>query len=663
MKNLKLHIVSAVFILAVFVLVGCTESLDKTVKTGPDVKIVDTGAKDGGRGKHDPTDIAKGPIVEQTVEVEEESKVGEALSGASSEVGSEVRSDVRLKETSKKKEGDHSQGTVDYADAGSVVAEPLQVAREHRVLADAAVGQASAEHYALMQQPVNRRVEAVPMPGHTPPLAHGGTATVNGAAYDAEFYENYGVNPFVDADEDNLSTFAIDVDTASYTNARRYILGGNLPPRAAVRAEEFINYFDYGYESDGKGAFDIHVEGAPSKFSGSAELLQIGVKGLEIDTDNRKDATLTFVIDVSGSMGRENRLGLVKKSLRLLVDELTEADKVAIVVYGSRGRVVMEHRRLSSEADREYILRTIDSLHTEGATNAEEGLKLGYELAAKAYEKGRINRVILCSDGVANVGQTGAEAILKEVEGYADKGIKLSSIGFGMGNFNDVMMEKLGDKGDGHYAYVDTLDEARRVFVENLTGTLQVIAGEVKIQVDFNPNVVRSYRLIGYENRDVADDKFRADDEDGGEIGSGHSVTALYEVKFWEGKSARRVEYEDEEDGREYKKVRRHSDNVATVHVRYADPVTGKVEEVTQGVKKANFKSSFDKASDSLKLAAGAAEFAEILKENHWSKGSSFDDVLDLLHTLGGDLKNDKDVIELTHLVSKAREIKKRTSN
>ena len=356
-------------------------------------------------------------------------------------------------------------------------------------------------------------------------------------------------------------------------------------------------------------------------------------------------------------MNRQDRLGLVKKSLRLLVDELTEHDKVAIVVYGTRGRVIMDHRRLNNKDE---ILRAIDSLRPEGATNAEEGLKLGYELAAKAYEKGRINRVILCSDGVANVGRTGAEAILKEVENYADKGIMLSSIGFGMGNFNDVMLEKLGDKGDGHYAYVDTLDEARRVFVENLTGTLQVIAGDVKVQVDFNSDVVRSYRLIGYENRDVADNKFRDDREDGGEIGSGHSVTALYEVKFWDGKSAA---YYEDEDVLEYKKMRRYSDHVATVHIRYKDPVSGKVEEVTRGVAKSDFKGSFKGASDSLKLAAGAAEFAEILKENHWSKGSSFDDVLDLLHTLSGELRSDRDVIELTHLVSKAREIKKRTVN
>ncbi len=654
MKNMKAHIV--LVLLAVFVVVGCTKSSDKQVRV--EVESEKTTTIKETKGDSDILVKAKpvGSVVKSsTVVAEEELSAGES-----------VPLNTIKSRLSSKKEGDRVGRKVDYAGAEVDSVEAmvrLKVVENNRVRA-----QVAAE--AKAQYEASRRyigIAPMPMPTPIPIKAHGGTATVNDAPYAAEFYENYGVNPFVDADEDNLSTFAIDVDTASYANARRYILGGNLPPRAAVRAEEFINYFDYGYASKGGssngGAFDIYTEGAPSKFSRSASLLRIGVKGFEIDNENRKDATLTFVIDVSGSMAREDRLGLVKKSLRLLVDELTEHDKVAIVIYGSRGRVIMDHRRLD---DKDTILRAIDSLRPEGATNAEEGLKIGYELAAKAYEKGRINRVILCSDGVANVGRTSAESILSEVKAYADKGITLSSIGFGMGNFNDVMLEKLGDKGNGHYAYVDTLDEARRIFVENLTGTLQVIAGDVKVQVDFNPTVVRSYRLIGYENRDVADNKFRDDKEDGGEIGSGHSVTALYEVKFWKGEEARSGGYNnDDEGGRRYNKNRRYSggDGVATVYVRYKDPATGKVQEVAKSIAQSDFRASFDDASDSLKLAAGVAEFAEILKENHWSKGSSFDGVLDVLHSIGGDLKNDKDVIELLHLVSKAREIDKRRVN
>ncbi|MFZ9024280.1 MAG: YfbK domain-containing protein, partial [Anaerohalosphaeraceae bacterium] len=388
-------------------------------------------------------------------------------------------------------------------------------------------------------------------------MAHGGTRPPNGEDVDAMFFENYGVNPFIDTEDDHLSTFAIDVDTGSYTVCRRYLQQGNLPPKEAVRVEEFVNYFKYDYDPPQEETFAVYTEAMPWSFGAerkNTHLMRIGLKAMEVADESRNPAVLTFVIDVSGSMNRENRLGLVKRSLEMLIDKLRPQDKIGIAVYGSRGMKVLDHTGLEDKA---AILAAIRSLHSTGSTYAEDGIRIGYEMAEEAYIPGFINRVILCSDGVANVGNTGADKILEIIKDKADKGITLSSLGFGMGNYNDVLLERLGDKGNGYYAYIDTIDQARRLF-SNLTGALQVVARDVKIQVDFNPDVVRSYRLIGYENRDVADKDFRNDTVDGGEIGAGHSTTALYELKLWPEKVGK----------------------VATTQIRYKNPDTYEVTEI-----------------------------------------------------------------------------------
>ena len=314
---------------------------------------------------------------------------------------------------------------------------------------------------------------------------------------------SYGVNPFVDTIEDHLSTFALDVDTASYTVARHYIQDGNLPPADAIRVEEFVNYFKQDYPTPENVAFGIYADGAPSPFTyDGTTLLRFGVQGYQVPDYARKSSTLTFVIDVSGSMGMEDRLELVKQSLQLLVDRLRPDDTVAIVVYSTNARIVLNPTRGD---DRNTILNAIYTLQPEDTTNVEAGLKLGYQLAMQYYRPNTNNRIILCSDGVANVGAVSPEAILSMVHGYVDEGVTLTTIGVGMGNFNDMLLEQLADKGNGNYAYVDTIDEARKVFVDDLTSTLQVIAYDAKVQVDFNPDVVARYRLIGYENRAVAD--------------------------------------------------------------------------------------------------------------------------------------------------------------
>ncbi|MEA3339370.1 MAG: von Willebrand factor type A domain-containing protein, partial [Chloroflexota bacterium] len=403
-------------------------------------------------------------------------------------------------------------------------------------------------------------------PADDPYPSTGGLVPPNDEPYADMFFEDYGVNPFIDTEDDHFSTFAVDVDTGSYTLMRRYVNDGHLPPDESVRVEEYVNYFEQGYEPpldiEREGAFAIHLEGAPSLYGSERHyLVRVGLKGYEIPPEERKDAVLTFVIDVSGSMDMENRLELVKQSLRLLVEELRPSDKIGIAVYGSQGHAILEHAPVA-EAD--YILRAIDRLQPEGSTNAEEGLLIGYQMAAQAFDPQAINRVILCSDGVANVGNTGPDSILEQIRDYAGRGIYLTTVGFGMGNYNDVLMEQLANDGDGFYAYVDTLKEAERIFVRDLTSTLQVIARDAKIQVDFNPSVVRSYRLIGYENRDVADEDFRNDEVDAGEIGVGHSVTALYEIKFNSEAPER--------------------DAAMTFYVRYEDPESGEVIELNRAI-------------------------------------------------------------------------------
>ncbi|MHC4287972.1 MAG: vWA domain-containing protein, partial [Planctomycetota bacterium] len=436
-------------------------------------------------------------------------------------------------------------------------------------------------------------------------MAHGGTRPPNGEDVDAMFFENYGVNPFIDTEDDHLSTFAIDVDTGSYTVCRRYLQQGNLPPKEAVRVEEFVNYFKYDYEAPQEETFAVYTEAMPWSFGAerkNTHLMRIGLKAMEVADESRKPAVLTFVIDVSGSMNRENRLDLVKRSLEMLIDKLRPQDKIGIAVYGSRGRKVLDHTGLEDKA---AILAAIRSLHSTGSTYAEEGIRIGYEMAEEAYIPSFINRVILCSDGVANVGNTGADKILEIIKDKADKGITLSSLGFGMGNYNDVLLERLGDKGNGYYAYIDTIDQARRLF-SNLTGALQVVARDVKIQVDFNPDVVRSYRLIGYENRDVADKDFRNDTVDGGEIGAGHSTTALYELKLWPEKVGK----------------------VATTQIRYKNPETYEVTEIAADFGSDDIHANREVISPSFALTTVATEFAEILRESYWAKGASLEDTL-----------------------------------
>lgn len=448
--------------------------------------------------------------------------------------------------------------------------------------------------------------------------------------------KDYGVNPTVEVAAEPVSTFAADVDTGSYTLSRSYLERGVLPDEAAVRVEEFVNAFDYGYQPPKEQAFAVQVEAFPSPSRKGYHVLHVGVKAKEVSRAERKPSHLIFTIDVSGSMARENRLGLVKRALELLVNELDARDKVSIVVYGDTAHTVLAP---TDATQKERILEAIAALRPEGSTNVQAGLSLAYDLAMKGFVPGGINRVILCSDGVANNGVTDAGGIWQTVKGRASEGVTLTAVGFGMGNYNDVLMERLGDLGDGHYAYVDKLDEARRVFVEQLTGTLQVVAKDVKLQLEFNPAVVERYRLLGFENRLLDKRDFANDRVDAGELGAGHAVTAMYEVKLKAGGDAA---------------------SFATFRARYKAPQGGASQLVERALPTAVIRTERGAASAPARLSLVVAGFAEKLRGSYWARTLAWDALLSELAALPKGLAQRPDVVELERLIRTAKALDRR---
>jgi Ca-activated chloride channel family protein len=438
-----------------------------------------------------------------------------------------------------------------------------------------------------------------------------------------------GYSPFVDTRTDHLSTFAMDVDTASYTKMRDYITGGSLPPSDLVRVEEFINYFNMEYPDPTSGAFSLNLEGGPSPFSEGTHLLRVGIQGRHIAGWERKDALLTFVIDVSGSMQDENRIDMVKYGLTRLVDRLGPNDRVAIVAYSDTAWVVLEP---TSVENRWRILDAINSLYPTASTNTEAGLRLGYDLAHRNYRDGAINRVILASDGVANVGNTDPNVLAQYAQDYYGRNIFLSTVGVGHGNYNDQLLEQLADKGNGVYSFLDSQQAAERIFSQDIEGTLQTIAKDAKIQVDFNPNVVRSYRLLGYENRAVADQDFRNDTVDAGEVGAGQNVTALYELQLYSESSG----------------------DVAVVRVRYEDPDTRSVAESSQSIGRSEFQRDFNRTSPRFQLTVAVAHFGEILRRSPWTHGEQVHSLSGLAWSVQRQLPFDEDVYEFAQLVDQA---------
>jgi Ca-activated chloride channel homolog len=429
-----------------------------------------------------------------------------------------------------------------------------------------------------------------------------------------EQYTNHGINPFVNSLTDARSTFAIDVDTASYAICRRKLRSGQRPPASAVRVEEFVNYFNYGYKGPSAEPFLVHIDGAPSPFERGRYFLRIGIQGKQLTRATRKSVHLTFLVDTSGSMHSADKLPLAKRSLRILINQLKKGDTVAIATYAGSVRQVLAPTGVERRAQ---IEDAIYALSSGGGTAMNDGMKVAYEMASKSFVKGAVNRVIVLSDGDANIGRTGWRPMLAQIRQYADKGITLSTIGFGMGNYKDTRMEKLANKGNGNYYYVDGLSEARKIFSKQVTGTLQVIAKDVKVQVVFNPALVASHRLVGYENRKLAHRDFNNDKVDAGELGAGHTVTALYEIKL------RRSGQPLPAGNRQAAPFRGKAGMLALVRLRHKAPQTAKGarSKLIEGYfPKRLLAESAAKAAKSFQLALAVAAFGEKLRNSPHAK-------------------------------------------
>ncbi len=453
-----------------------------------------------------------------------------------------------------------------------------------------------------------------------------------------EDYEDYGINPETDTEDEPISTFSIDVDTGSYAIARRYLMQNNqLPPQEAVRAEEFINYFDYNYMIPDDSVFAVITDIAPNMFRDGKHTLRIGIQGKDVSEDERKQANLVFLIDVSGSMRPSNKLPLVKESLKILLNNLQDDDYVGIAVYAGEAAPYMKSTQVKNK---KKIIKAIDNLDASGSTNAEGGIRIAYEMVSENYIEGGVNRVIICSDGDANVGWVDPNQLLEIVNSYKELGITLSTFGFGMGNYKDTFMEQLANKGDGNYGYIDSIEEAERIFGDNLISIIQEIARDVKIQIEFNPETVDKYRLVGYENRKLENEDFRDDTVDAGEIGALHSVTAVYELTLQPN----------------YRSI---EDILYEIRMRWKNDTADKVFEVNNTLNSSQVRNNIMDTTPYFRLAVSIAEFAELLRGSPYATGSSYEQLIERVTQALSELEKDgkpvdRKFYELLEVIQKA---------
>jgi Ca-activated chloride channel family protein len=451
------------------------------------------------------------------------------------------------------------------------------------------------------------------------------------------------INPWEDTAKDNLSTFAIDVDTASYTYSRRNLRSGRLPPPDSVRVEEFVNFFDYKYEGPKTEAFKLYADGAISPYNAENYILRIALQGRRMTAAERRPLHLTFLIDTSGSMSGEDRIELAKKSLYILLEQLKDADTVAIATYAGSTQKILEP---TSATKKDLIRNAIKNLKTGGGTAMGSGMELAYEMASKSFVKGHENRVVVLSDGDANIGRTSFQDILDTIDKYVKQGITMTTVGFGMGNYRDNRMEQLSNKGNGNSYYIDSEDEAKRIFGDKFISTMVTIARDVKVQVEFEPQYVSKYRLIGYENRDIADKDFRNDKVDAGELGAGHTVTALYEIQLHQQQVIPLL----------------HSSSktpLITVRLRYktADAtVDDKATEIVAPVPCLDIHRPFAQAEWRMQWATAVMSFAEILRQSSHAQTWTLDQVL--LIAKNAQQKDDSYHQELIELIGLAQRLK-----
>ncbi|VAW37548.1 Putative von Willebrand factor, vWF type A domain protein STM2315 [hydrothermal vent metagenome] len=439
-----------------------------------------------------------------------------------------------------------------------------------------------------------------------------------------ENYNHFKDNQVKLVQNDPVSTFSIDVDTGAYSNVRRMLNQGIVPPHNAIRVEEFINYFNYDYPSPNttEQPFSITTELAPSPWNQDTKLLHIGIQGYEVDNTQRPATNLVFLVDVSGSMNSPNKLGLLKSSFKLLTKNLTKNDKVAIVVYAGAAGTVLD----STAGDKKSkILQALNKLNAGGSTNGSAGINLAYQIAEENFIKDGVNRVIIATDGDFNVGTTNFEQLKELAEQKRETGVSLTTLGFGSGNYNDALMEQLADAGNGNYAYIDTLKEANKVLVEEMSSTLMTIAKDVKIQIEFNPLIVSQYRLIGYENRILNNEDFNNDKIDAGEIGAGHTVTALYEIVLngdqgW----IEPLKYQSTDESKPY------SNELATLKVRYKQPDSNTSKLIVNTINNKHIISDIANTSNNFKLSAAVAGFGQLLRGGKMTQNFSYDDIKNL---------------------------------
>ncbi|SHM25296.1 Ca-activated chloride channel family protein [Chitinophaga jiangningensis] len=440
---------------------------------------------------------------------------------------------------------------------------------------------------------------------------------------ETEAYAPINENIFHAVKDQPLSTFSADVDRAAYSNVRRYLNGGDLPPADAVRVEEMINYFDYHYpQPKGKDPVAIVTDMSVCPWNSRHQLVRIGIQGKLVDNKDIPASNLVFLLDVSGSMEAPNKLPLVKKAFGALIKQLRPQDRVAIVVYAGAAGVVLPSTHGNQK---EKITAALEQLEAGGSTAGGAGISLAYKIARENYLPKGNNRVILATDGDFNVGASSSGELQRLIEGEKDKGIFLSVLGFGMGNLKDVNLETLADKGNGNYAYIDNYEEARRIFVTEFGGTLFTIAKDVKLQVEFNPNFVQSYRLVGYENRLLQAEDFNNDKKDAGDMGAGHTVTALYEIVPAGGVKGQEVNWVDPLKYQEAKILGNRTE-VLTVKMRYKEPDSNTSSLVQQVL---HYQSKpFESMDTDFRLAASVAAFGQLLRESAFQGEASYEQVL-----------------------------------
>ena len=472
--------------------------------------------------------------------------------------------------------------------------------------------------------------------------------------FNTEGYSPINENGYKNVKNNPLSTFSIDVDNASYSNIRRFINTGSLPPADAVRIEEMINYFKYDYPEPGREhPFSVYTETAVCPWNKRHQLLQVGLRGKSIDKSSLPPSNLVFLIDVSGSMSSQNKLPLLKSAFGLLINELRPQDHVAIVVYAGAAGLVLA----STPGNRkEAIMSAIDNLEAGGSTAGGAGLKLAYREAEKNFVKSGNNRIILATDGDFNVGESSNGGIERLVEEKRELGVFMTVLGFGMGNVKDDKMEIIADKGNGNYSYIDNLQEARKVLVREFGGTLFAIAKDVKFQLEFNPARVESYRLIGYENRLLNDEDFNDDTKDAGEMGAGHMVTALYEIV--PAGSDERVPSVDPLKYQDSHKIREkyYSDELLTIKVRYKKPDGNTSMLLEKPVRESD--NEIDGSSENLRFAAAVAEFGMILRESEFKGNSTLERAASLAKSARG-YDEDGYRSELIRLIATVRDMRR----